>query len=316
MKTSILQYQRFFKNEIILKKNLNITIILKPGTVKEFHNLLPVFTSWLQRRKKNVQFLESEFTRLKKIFKNLDKKNFKFIDEEMIEKQSDLIISLGGDGTLIGLSRTKIKNTPIFGVNLGHLGFITEFTKKDFYDELTKYFDDQLTTFKVNLFSATIYQNNKKVFKNYFLNDAIINKPDISRMVSITVDTQEEHLYELKGDGLIVSSPTGSTAYSLAAGGPIVHPGVRGMILSPISPHSLTHRAMVVPDEEEIHIKCGAGQDGLMLTLDGQLPYSLAQGQSLVVKRERARYLTLVNSDHRSFFGTLKEKFFHGKRHH
>ena len=122
------------------------------------------------------------------------------------------------------------------------MGFITEFLKKELYHQLKLFFEHKLPSEKIYLYSATLYRGEEKLQKSYFLNDAVIGKSNISRMLSLSVYYSGEQVYNLWGDGIIISSPLGSTAYSLAAGGPIVHPGVAAILLTPICPHSLTNR--------------------------------------------------------------------------
>ena len=236
-------------------KHENILVILRPSSIADFTNLLPNLHDWLKRRKKRLLFLDHEVGRLSKIF-NRSKYQYELIQGKDVKSQADLIITLGGDGTLIGFSRfLATPAIPIFGVNLGHLGFITEFTKKEFFEDLDNYFKNKFGSYTVSLFSATVYRNNKKIFSELFFNDAVVSKPDISRLVSLDVKVNDEHVYDLQADGIIVSSPYGSTAYSLAAGGPIIHPTVKNMLLTPICPHSLTHRPMCIPDHSQIYLR-------------------------------------------------------------
>lgn len=294
-----------------------IAIVLKPEVIKEFLNFLPNLTSWLLTRNKNVQVLERDAKRVQKIFHDRNDKNLKkitFVSEPQMYRQADLIVSLGGDGTLIGICRKyRQKGPPIFGVNLGHLGFITEFNQTDFFEELSNYFRDQYNTYTIQLFIVKIVNKDKVRFREYFLNDAVISKHHISRIFSLSVEADEEHIYNLSGDGLIISSPLGSTAYSLAAGGPIVHPGVQAILLTPICPHSLTHRPLVIPDKSQITIRTLKNVDNVTLTLDGQSVVSINKDDAIHITKERKKLVQLIKNPHRSYFQTLKEKFVHGR---
>ena len=289
------------------------TIILKPRTVSEYNNLLPNLFSWLKRRKINAQFLISDQGRIERIFKGKKISSINFIEGHKVFKESDFIISLGGDGTLIGISKfaTTIK-TPIFGVNLGRLGFITEFRKNNFYDYLELFLKDQLQESKTYLYSATLYKNDKQVERQFFINDVVFTKLLISRMFTVQVESNEGQVFNLSGDGIIVSSPIGSTAYSLAAGGPIVHPQVRAMILTPICPHGLTNRPLVLPDSQTIKI-LSKEKESIQVTLDGQRSYSVSDRDYVIVKREK-RFMSLIKNPDKNYFDTLREKFFHGRR--
>ena len=294
----------------------NITIILKPLAKSDLESILPNLASWLLKRKKNVLFLEKEKDRIQKIFKN-DIRNLNFISENELHSLSDLIITMGGDGTLIGVCR-NIKKTspPVFGVNMGHLGFITEFSKGEFFDqlELTLRGDFKLT--QLCLYQVEVFSKNKEKpsFKGYFLNDVVINNTQISRMLTLSVESEGEHIYNLAGDGLIISSPIGSTAYSLAAGGPIIHPNVNAITLTPICAHSLTHRPLVIPDSSNVVIKAAKPDEAIKLTLDGQQQVSLGPNDIIKVSKKKTKIVRLVKNPNRTYYRTLKDKFTHGAR--
>lgn len=294
----------------------NISIVLKPKTHSDFESILPNLASWLLRRKKTVSFLEKEKERLTKIFKN-DVKNLNFIAESDLHSSSDLIITLGGDGTLIGVCRNiKKSSPPIFGVNMGHLGFITEFTKAEFFDQLeaTLKGDFKITT--LCLYQVEVFAKKKEqpIFKGFFLNDVVVNNSQISRMLTLSVESEGEHIYNLSGDGLIISSPIGSTAYSLAAGGPIIHPHVNAITLTPICAHSLTHRPLVIPDHSNVMIKAARSDELIKLTLDGQQQLTIGPNEIIKVTKKRTKIVRLIKNPNRTYFRTLKDKFTHGAR--
>ncbi len=291
-----------------------ISIILKPQTISDFNSVLPNLFTFFKQRKRQIQFLESEESRLKKIFRHIPSE-IKLINEKNLHVSSDLIITLGGDGTFIGVARTCTKSSPpILGVNMGRLGFITEFSKSEFFEGLNQVFQSKISLQKINLFKVEIFSKGTSLSKNFFLNDAVFNKNDIRRMIRLSVETQDEHIFDLSGDGLIVSSPIGSTAYSLAAGGPIMHPSNNAMILTPICPHGLTHRPLVINDKEKLIVKNPHQKEELSLTLDGQALFSMKSKQWVEITKSRNHYFNMVKNLERSYFCTLKEKFTHGKR--
>jgi NAD+ kinase len=294
----------------------NITIILKPQAKSDLESILPNLASWLLKRKKNVSFLEKEKDRIQKIFKN-DIRNLNFISENELHSLSDLIITMGGDGTLIGVCR-NIKKTspPVFGVNMGHLGFITEFSKVEFFDQLESTLRGDYKLTQLCLYQVEVFSKNKEKpsFKGYFLNDVVINNTQISRMLTLSVESEGEHIYNLAGDGLIISSPIGSTAYSLAAGGPIIHPNVNAITLTPICAHSLTHRPLVIPDSSNVVIKAAKPDEAIKLTLDGQQQVSLGPNDVIKVSKKKTKIVRLVKNPNRTYFRTLKDKFTHGAR--
>ncbi|OIQ18471.1 MAG: hypothetical protein BM556_09455 [Bacteriovorax sp. MedPE-SWde] len=292
----------------------NVGIILKPKAIHDFMTILPNLTEWLRRRKIEIFFAVDETQRLHEIYQTT-KIKFNLVTKNEMHSLCQLLVTLGGDGTLIGVARTSKKNSPpIFGINMGNLGFITEFSKHEFHDDLAQVLKGNFETHNVPLYKAEILQQDKVVRSGYFVNDAVISKSGISRMFSISLDTELENIYNLAGDGLIVSSPIGSTAYSLAAGGPIVHPGVKGIILNPICPHALTHRPLVLPDTESIYIKIPKGEDEIFLTLDGQEAITVMKNQKIRISKPSRKHVSLVNNKERLYFKTLKDKFRHGRR--
>lgn len=293
------------------KKALNnISIILKPSNYDDLTNLMTNLVRWLHRRKKKVIVLKKEKDRLNSVLTSKTLALIDFKEDKYVYKSSDLIISLGGDGTLLGIYRKVGTRVPIFGVNLGHLGFITEFNKNDFYEKLNVVLAGKFEIIKKQLFSVTI--NHKD--KYFFLNDAVFNKNNIARMLTLSVDANKEHIYNLSGDGLIISSTIGSTAYSLAAGGPIVHPSVKALLLTPICPHSLTHRPLVIPETCEISVQLLDHGEKAHITLDGQNVVTIKSRDSIKINKETRRSILVIKNDEKTYFHTLKEKFVHGRR--
>jgi NAD+ kinase len=222
---------------------------------------------------------------------------------------------MGGDGTLIGVCRNAKKNSPpIFGINMGHLGFITEFSKQEFFEELEDVIKGNFKLTTLSLHKVEVFKKEKSIFSGYFLNDIVINNNQISRMLTLSIQSDDEHIYNLSGDGLIISSPIGSTAYSLAAGGPIIHPDVNAITLTPICAHSLTHRPLVVSDSSTIEVKAIKSDDTLKITLDGQQAFVVSSGESIVITKSKTKNVKLIKNHNRTYFRTLKEKFTHGAR--
>ncbi len=297
----------------------NITIILKPQATEEPCELIIKTIAWLQRRQKIVQFLYQEKSRLAEIYKTIEKKlptKIKFLTKDEVYSKTDLIISMGGDGTLIGICRQFSKAPiPIFGVNLGDLGFITEFNKEDLSNQLARFFKGEYQIITQQLFSAKVLdENDKTVWQETFFNDATVSKTSISRIITIGLNSGDDHIFDTSGDGLIISSPIGSTAYSLSAGGPIVHPGVKAMIITPISPHSLTHRPLVIPDNSKLEVKLLGPSNSAILTLDGQTALPIDQQNRIIIQKKPKEVVMIVKNHDQTYFQTLKEKFIHGRR--
>lgn len=296
------------------KKIKSISIKLKPTKIENFESIISNLIRWLNRKQISMSFLIDEKERLEKNCGKSLIKNVEFLNEKDFFNKNDMLISLGGDGTLIGASHLISKHMPIFGINLGRLGFITEFHKSNFYDDLQNTIDGKYKTRKVNLFNLQITdKSNKKIVNNFFINDFVISKNDIARMFNLYVECNEEHIYNLSGDGLIVSSPLGSTAYSLAAGGPIIDPDVKAMILTPICPHSLTYRPLAISDNSKLKISLSDLNEKVTVTLDGQSIIQFEYGQKIYITKSKTKYINIIKNANREYFQVLKEKFFHGR---
>lgn len=289
-----------------------VGLIIKPN-LKEYKNVISTLLAWLQRRNIHVNLLAEEKIRFEKKLNSKSDK-LSFLPVKSFYQKSTLIISLGGDGTLLGVCRNAHAKNIILGVNLGHLGFITEYSKLDFYDSLEEIVKGKYKSYKKPLFEVKILDKNKELGKYYFINDIVIGKRDIARLVKLHIETPEDHIADIAGDGIIVSSPTGSTAYSLAAGGPIVHPDVKAMIINPICAHGLTHRPLVISEKTEVTIGLIKDSSLTSLTIDGQKNIDLEQNHLVVVKRSGNKYVQLIKNPNRNFYLTLKEKLTHGKR--
>ena len=224
----------------------------------------------------------------------------------------DLVVVLGGDGTLIGMAG-RVANAggdiPILGVNFGSLGFLTEITLPELIPSLetvlagTAQIESRLMLRAQTVRSGAIFSD------RLALNDVVITKGALSRIIDLAVAIGDQPVMRVRADGLIVATPTGSTAYNLAAGGPIVHPAVDAVLLTPIAPHMLTNRPIMVPVESEIRIRPaeGASNDELFVTLDGQTGHSM-QGDDIIVVQRASRAVRLVRAATRTYFDVLREK--------
>ncbi len=296
------------------EKNIeNIAIVLKPSEFDDLGNFTINLVRWLKRRGKKSFFLSGERERLRSALSEKKFNEIEFADEKFIFKETDLIISLGGDGTLLGVCRNVPQKTPIFGVNLGKLGFLTEFNKADFYEELNHILVGKYEVMKKTLYVCELKKENTTFAKEFFFNDLVFSKNDIARMFTLKLEAEQQHIYNVTGDGLIISSTYGSTAYSLAAGGPIVHPDVKALILTPICAHSLTHRPMVIPDNFELKLNLLDHNQSVTITLDGQVALKLDSTMCVMVGKSTNRSVSIIKNPERAYFHTLKEKFVHGR---
>ncbi len=299
-----------------MKKNSfkKIGITLKPNSTPEFYNILPNLCAWLLRRKKQVIFREEDKERVIKFFKSKSIDNLLFWNSKDFHNHVDIMFSLGGDGTLIGVCRRINTKIPVLGINLGRLGFITEFNKNEYFDRLSDTLEGKHEIRQKPLIHVTVLRKDKVYFKDYFFNDAVLAKNDIARMIYLRAELGAEHIYNLAGDGIIISSPMGSTAYSMAAGGPIVHPEVKGLILTPICPHSLIHRPFVIPDSAPITLRILPPHHSVTLTLDGQVAINVDEQDIVIINDRKVKKVSLIKNPDRLYFETIRDKFVTNKK--
>lgn len=237
-------------------------------------------------------------------------------DHEKLISEVDLIIVLGGDGTYLSVARKiKKKSIPILGVNMGQLGFLTEISKEETFDVLGQILDHGKAVISERpMLDVILKRKNKVIFKSRVVNDAVISKGAIARIIGIELSINGQWVNTLRGDGIIVSTPTGSTAYSLAAGGPILDPKLPAMIVTPVCPHSITQRPIVVSDCALIELRLHDRPGLVFLTMDGQDAVKMQKGDYVQIKCVKGSCLKLVSSPHRDYFGLLREKFKFGMR--
>lgn len=225
-----------------------------------------------------------------------------------IPEKADVIAVLGGDGTLLSVARIiGCHNVPIFGINLGSLGFLTEVTLKELYPTLDKVIDGGVEYDERMMLTAEVVRQGEKISHYTVLNDIVINKSALAKIIDMEAYIDGKHVANFKADGLIVSTPTGSTAYNLAAGGPIVHPNMHSIILTPICPHILTNRPVVVMEESRIEIVLKSLNTEVHLTLDGQVGFSL-QGEDVIRIEKAACTIRLISVPGKNYFDILRTK--------
>lgn len=262
--------------------------------------------------------------------------DYRAMDKEELIRQADGLVVFGGDGTLLNVARIPgADSVPILAVNLGSLGFLTEVTLDELYPALTKVLEGDFQLDERMMLRATLYRQNEesrdaacrvstgvalnrenegrgtdtacRVSTSVALNDAVINKGPFSRIISLESYIDDEHVATYRADGIIVSTPSGSTAYSLSAGGPIIHPDLNAFILTPICPHTLTVRPYIVSAESRISVVIRSTHCNIMLTIDGQEAFDLYPDS--VVEIEKApETIKLIRSRKRSYYEVLRTK--------
>lgn len=231
-----------------------------------------------------------------------------------LTEQTDLMVVLGGDGTLLSVARTAgPREVPVLGVNLGGLGFLTEITLDELYPVLGAVLSGDMRPTRRVMLMCRVHRGGRMVADYVALNDAVINKGAMARIIDLETSINGEYVTTYRADGLILSTPTGSTAYCLAAGGPILYPTLGALVLTPICPHTLTNRPLVVPDDVTIEIVQGSASEEVSLTLDGQIGFHLQHRDAVVVQRA-PRMLPLIASPKRNYFEVLRTKLKWGGR--
>lgn len=233
---------------------------------------------------------------------------------EELGKRAELVVVLGGDGTLIYAARLLAgRAVPILGVNLGSLGFLTEIPREDLFERLEDVFAGKATFDERMKLCCRLIRNGQEVLKDEVLNDVVINKGALARIADHETFIDGRLVTNYKADGVIIASPTGSTAYALSAGGPIVHPRVPAIIIAPICPHALTQRPMLVPADRTVSIVLRSEAADVFLTIDGQSGLPLQSGDKVEISRSEHRVL-LVRNPKLDYFSILRSKLHWGER--
>jgi NAD+ kinase len=230
------------------------------------------------------------------------------VKREDLPLKADLIAVLGGDGTMLRTARyVAHHDVPIVGINLGTFGYLTEINLNEMFAALTLILEGKFVTEKRMMLAATIRRGKTNIGSGIVLNDVVINRDNLSRIVELETVVDKQYLTTYKADGLIIATPTGSTAYSLSTGGPIVFPGQDLIIINPICPHTLTNRPIIFPEDSNLHLTLWSKGKGATVTLDGQEAFSIKSGDVITIKK--SKYVTnLVLSPHRSYGEILRSK--------
>ena len=219
----------------------------------------------------------------------------------------DLAVVLGGDGTMLGIGRPLAgSNVPLVGINMGRLGYMTDIPIQNVQTVLPQIIAGEYEADTRTLLDAVVMRNGKKINQALALNDVVVNRSGISGMVELAVRVNGSFMYNQRSDGLIVSTPTGSTAYALSAGGPILHPRVAGILLAPIAPHSLSNRPIVLPQDIVVSIEVVDGRE-VIVNFDMQSQTNLQSGDTIEVSQSK-KTITLLHPRSHSDYKTLREK--------
>jgi len=277
-------------------KKVGIVANTEKEKTAEYAKLLK---EWLERRGVEV-FVEAEIAAKIGVRGGLSWDN--------LARKTELIAVLGGDGTMLRTARGMAKHDiAIVGINMGSFGYLTEVNLNEMHSALELILDGNYVTEKRMMLDVAVSRGKKITAAGRVLNDVVINRGNLSRIVELEITIDNIYLTTYKADGLIISTPTGSTAYSLSAGGPIVYPEKDLIIINPICPHTLTNRPIIIPENSSLQITLWSKERGATLTLDGQESYRLRSGDAIDVKK--SNFITsLVLSPHRSYWEILRSK--------
>jgi NAD+ kinase len=277
----------------------------KPN-IPRAQEIVPTLYAWLCERGLTVRFDEQTGIYLNR--------RDEAVDRRKVHDNCDLVIVLGGDGTLLAAARALAgRPVPIFPVNLGNLGFLTAITIDEIYPELERALKGEYRVAERRMLHCELHRGSRIIGQYEALNDVVLTKASLARMIEVEAWVDQHFVCTYRADGLIVSTPTGSTAYSLSAGGPIVFPSVATLLITPICPHMLTNRPVLVPDSSVIQITSRSLADGAYLTIDGQVGEPVDRGDRVVCQRSD-KCVYLIRPPRMMFFDVLREKLSWGER--
>jgi NAD+ kinase len=281
-----------------------VGIVSKPGAPQAF-SVVPRLLAWLKNH--GIEARCDEETAAYTT-------GCQSLPREQVPEGAQLVIVLGGDGTLLSAARAiSGRDIPLFAVNLGGLGFLTAITVENMFQELEPALRGEHRIGRRRMLACELIRDDAKVAEFEALNDAVITKAALARMLNMDTYVDDHFVSTFKADGLIIATPTGSTAYSLSAGGPIIFPSVAALAITPICPHMLTNRPVIVPDDSTIQIICRDLDDSSYLTIDGQVGLPLKRGDKVVCKRSE-NSISLVRPPTQLFFDVLRAKLKWGER--
>ena len=280
-----------------------VGVVIKPNH-KEAWATADDLAAWLKKRNINL---------IGKTHGEAEKCGIKTVETEEFQTQSDLIVVLGGDGTMISTARlTGSREVLVLGINYGSLGYLTDFRIEEMFPALEMILEGEYEIDRRVMLDVEHFRADKKIAEGRVLNDIVINKSALARIIEIEVNLNRLYVNSFRADGLIVATPTGSTAYNLSAGGPILYPSMNAVVLTPICPFTLTNRPIVVPDEDEIEIKLKNDIEGVILTLDGQIGFPISTEDKVLI-RKSATTFNLVQPPNRNYFDVLRNKLKWGR---
>jgi NAD+ kinase len=286
----------------------SVGIVVKPNHAEAWQTACEL-SDWLEKR--GIGLIGRPHSEVAK--PNQEACDIETIDTAQFAAAADLIVVLGGDGTMISTARlVGDREVLVLGVNYGSLGYLTDFRIEEMFPTLDLIFGGNFEIDRRVMLDAEHWRGPEKLASGRVLNDVVINKAALARIIEIEVSLNSLFVNSFRSDGLIVSTPTGSTAYNLSAGGPIVYPSMNAVVLTPICPFTLTNRPIVVPDTAEIELKLMNENEGVVLTLDGQTGFTMEAHDRVVIRKSKMTF-NLVQPPNRNYFDVLRNKLKWGR---
>jgi NAD+ kinase len=235
------------------------------------------------------------------------------VQDDQLAPSVDLILVLGGDGTMISTARMiGDSEVPVIGVNYGGLGYLAEFPIEELFTALDSILSGQYKVQERVMLAVELWRGEELITRNRVLNDVVVNKSALARIIEIEAYLDSQFVNLFRADGLIVATPTGSTAYNLSAGGPVIFPSMNAVVITPICPFTLSNRPIVVPDESMIEVRLMTDKEEVALTLDGQVGFPLKVRDRIVIRKSKTTF-NLVQPPNRNYFDVLRDKLKWGR---
>jgi len=285
-----------------------VGVVVKPNH-KEAWRTACELSAWLDERGINLIVKSHEETEKT----DSSRCGIEAVELEIFQAQADLIVVLGGDGTMISTARLiGNRKVLVLGINYGSLGYLTEFRIEEMFGALENILAGEYEIDQRVMLEVEHRRDGETLETGRVLNDLVINKSALARIIEIDVELDNLFVNSFRADGLIVSTPTGSTAYNLSAGGPIIYPSMNAVVLTPICPFTLTNRPIVVPDTAAINLKLKNENEGVVITLDGQIGYQMKTSDTVSIRKSRTNF-NLIKPPNRNYFDVLRNKLKWGR---
>ncbi|MBV9957479.1 MAG: NAD(+)/NADH kinase [Acidobacteria bacterium] len=235
------------------------------------------------------------------------------LEREELASRVDMMLVLGGDGTMIGVARLmEDSEVPVLGINFGTLGYLAEFRVEEMFPAIESILAGNFRLDRRVMLSVEHFRGEEKLMQSRVLNDVVINKAALSRIIEIEAYSNGQYVNSFRADGLIVSTPTGSTAYNLSAGGPVIYPSMNAIVMTPICPFTLSNRPIVVPDDTQLEIFLKTDREEVALTLDGQIGFTLQISDRVLIRKSHTTF-NIVQPANRNYFDVLRDKLRWGR---